>query len=992
MRTLWVVLMLGLGPAPAQGSAGGPGGSALVTTEPTASAPGVVAPVEFSHERGFYDGPFDLRMTCPTQDAVVVYTTDGSSPIRDDRPTTLAVVYTGPVPINRTTCIRAGAVKTGWTSSRIDTHTYLLQAADAIKSMPVVSLVGDEHETFFEPNGIMAIVGGTYSGEVWQSSGAGSYNNIVHRGMAYERPVSLEILDGRTGMGLQTDCGIRVHGSDYTRPRYTRGDDWLTCFNGWPNTNTNRFSFNLYFRDAYGQDRLEFAFFPFIEVDRFKSIVLRGGHNDGCTPFVKDEWARRLFRQMGRVQVTGTFANLYLNGQYKAYYNPSCRLDQQFLQAWYHTDGEFDVVNQAGLREGTWDAWNALLTYAGSHDLANTADYEYVAGKLDVPTFIDFLILEIYVANFDWPGNNWEVHCERSDGGVFRFSVWDAEGLAETWAVGNNCEKTAFEDYPTWASPTGLNHMTDPISQLYRALKASPRFRLLFADHVQRHFRNGGILTQSHLLARWWEVFGEVSAVLPETQRYPVRFVPDQFIPVREAYVLAAFHANGLFDEDFSPPEFYANGAHRQGGYAQVGDLLTMTNPNAVGTICYSLDGTDPAVSGAPPQQVIDQVLVAENSPKRALVPAGTVDTAWKGGGAFDDSHWQWVTGSPGGVGYEKDTGYEPYISLDVGAPMYGGATGCYLRIPFEVTMDVDTLNLLILRVRYDDGFVAYINGIEVQRALVSGTPQWNSVASGSHESVGLESFDLSALAVLLRQGQNLLAIHGLNASKTSSDFIVSAELVAGHEVAATDPGVSGTGIAYTGPIPMTRSARVKARVLSGQAISALNEAVFAVGPVRESLRITEIMYHPLDTGDPQDPNAEFVELMDIGSTAINLNLVRFTKGIDLTFGDLALAPGGRVVVVKDKAAFLHRYPSFLGVIAGQYSGSLDNAGERIELRDAADQTILDFTYRDNWYDITDGQGFSLTVKDSTHADPNAYGSKATWRPSATVGGSPGSD
>jgi len=43
---------------------------------------------------------------------------------------------------------------------------------------------------------------------------------------------------------------------------------------------------------------------------------------------------------------------------------------------------------------------------------------------------------------------------------------WDAEGLAETWAVGDNYEWTAFEDFPTWASDKGLNHMNDPISRL----------------------------------------------------------------------------------------------------------------------------------------------------------------------------------------------------------------------------------------------------------------------------------------------------------------------------------------------------------------------------------------------------------------------------------------------------------------------------------------------------------------------------------------------
>lgn len=953
--------------------------------------PGVVAGVAYSHERGLYDVPFDLEMTCPTPGAVIYYTTDGSAPVEEDRPAAGARAYGTPVPVQVTTCIRAAAVKTGWMSSPADTHTYLFHVPDAFKAMPIVSLVGDERRTFFEPDGIMAIVGGTYQGEVWQSTGPGSYNNPVHRGRAYERPVSLEVLDPSEGLCLQTDCGIRVHGSDYTRPRYTRGDDWVTCWSGWPSMNTNKFSFNLYFRDEYGDARLESALFPLIEVDRFKSIVLRGGHNDACAPFVKDEWARRLFREMGGVQVTGTFANVYLNGQYKGYYNPSSRLDQEFLQEWYKTDQEFDVINQAGVRDGTSDAWNGLLAYADSHNLANAADYDHVAARLDIPLFIDFLILEIYIANFDWPGNNWEVHRERSDTGVFRFSVWDAEGLAETWAVGSQYELTAFEDYPTWTSPRGLNHLTwDPICRLYRALKANPRFRLLFADHVHRHFRNNGILTPSRLLARWWEVFGEVAAVLPEAERYPVRFVPDQFIPNREVHVLAAFDKNGLFDQDVGAPVFQVNGAYQHGGYAETGDLLTLVNPSPSGTIYYTLDGTDPAVPGASPQQVQDVVLVAEAASKRVLVPTGAVDNAWKGGSPFNDMSWTPVSGPPGGVGFERGTGYDPYIGLDVEGRMYNKTAGCYVRVPFAVTADPAPSDLLTLRVRYDDGFVAYINGVEVQRALVDGSPQWNSVASGSHESAGLETFDLSDKRGLLRRGQNVLALHGLNVSTTSSDFVLSAELTAGHAAGAAEPRASDTGVAYTGPISLTRSVRVKARVLSGQAPSALNEAVFAVGPVKDCLRISEVMYHPLDAGDPQDPNAEFLELTNIGVAPINLSLVRFTRGIDFTFGDLILAPAAYVLVVKDQAAFAGKYPLFSGIVAGRYAGSLDNAGEGIELSDAMGQAILSFAYGDHWYDATDGDGLSLTVKDPWTTDPSAYGTKAAWQPSESPGGSPG--
>ena len=795
---------------------------------------GIVEDPEFSHERGFYDTRFNLIIATETDNAMIYFTTDGSEPLENERPSATSSVYTGAIEIDSTACLRAAAIKNGWMPSRTITQTYIFNASEAIKSMPVVSIVGGEHKSLFEPDGVMAIVGGYYDGDgVWRSDGPGSYNNPIQRGREYERPVSFEIIDPRTGIDLQMDCGIRVHGSDYTRPRYTRGDDWLTCWNGWPSMNSNKFSFNLFFRSSYGDNRFEYPFFPFIDVYIFQSIVLRGGHNDACAPFVKDEWARRLFREMGAVQVTGTFANLYVNGDYKGFYNPTARADEEFFQAWYGTDNEFDVITQSGLRDGTTQAWNDLLDYADSHDLTNMAEYEYVAERFDIPTFVDFLILEIYIANFDWPGNNWDVHRERSNDGKFRFSVWDAEGLAETWAVGSEFELTAFEDFPTWSSNPGLNHMTDPVSRMYRALKANPHFRQLFADHVHKHFRNGGILTKSHLLNRWWEVFDEVSEVLPETSRHPVSFVPDQFIPNREGKVLAAFAENGLFNLTVNAPVFYINGLYQHGGYVSAGDVLTIVSPNRSGVIYYTTDGTDPGVPGIPPQQVYDTTFVAENAPKRVLVPAGEISDAWKGSRAFDDSSWMHVSGSPGGVGYERSSGYQSYISLDVEAQMYNRRPGCYIRIPFEVSGDLQAYDFLTLKVRYDDGFVAYINGVEVQRALVSGTPRWNSYSSGGHEAGGLQSFDISAHIGTLKQGEggNILAVHGLNTSLGSSDFLICAELLAGHVTGGAAPSVSETAIQYTGPITLNSAANIKARVFSGDAFSALTEAIFAVGP-----------------------------------------------------------------------------------------------------------------------------------------------------------------
>ncbi len=183
------------------------------------------------------------------------------------------------------------------------------------------------------------------------------------------------------------------------------------------------------------------------------------------------------------------------------------------------------------------------------------------------------------------------------------------------------------------------------------------------------------------------------------------------------------------------------------------------------------------------------------------------------------------------------------------------------------------------------------------------------------------------------------------------------------------DPMATTARIRYTKPVRLTKTCRVMARSYALGQWSAYNEAVFTVGPVPQNLRITEIMFHPWTDPNLTVPEAEFIELANIGTEAINLNLCRFTNGIDFTSGDLTLAPGERTVVINNRALFEETYPDFTGSIAGEYVGSLDNMGERITLVDPTGQTIHNFTYLDTWYDITDGGGFSLTIKDPTRGE-----------------------
>jgi hypothetical protein len=161
------------------------------------------------------------------------------------------------------------------------------------------------------------------------------------------------------------------------------------------------------------------------------------------------------------------------------------------------------------------------------------------------------------------------------------------------------------------------------------------------------------------------------------------------------------------------------------------------------------------------------------------------------------------------------------------------------------------------------------------------------------------------------------------------------------------------------------------------------------------TLRITEIMYHPQPLpGNTNDANNfEYLELTNVGSNTLSLIGFQFTNGITFTFTATnrvtSLAPGGRVLLVKSLAAFALRYPTVTNLVAGEYSGSLDNAGEELALIGPMGEPILDFSYDPNWYPLADGEGFSL-VAVNENAPPSAWTNAVQWRMSAYDGGSPG--
>ena len=275
----------------------------------TATVSSRVSSVHFSLPRGFYERKaVYLTLTTDTPGAKIRYTTNGDTPgcCGNGDYETVGKVYTGAIRIAKTSIIRAIAYKGGMLPSKVKTNTYFYGLSANRKRIPALSLVTDDRH-------------------LWGSKGIQKQPNATRHGIAWERPVSTELIRPDDNGGFAVDCGIRIQGGGYVRPRYN------------PNSRLpfSKYSFRLYFRGDYGAGRLEYPLFGDIPVQSFDRIVLRAGMNDHTNPFIKDEWARRLCSNVGQVCPRGNFVNLFINGQYKGYYNPCERIDTKFLADWY---------------------------------------------------------------------------------------------------------------------------------------------------------------------------------------------------------------------------------------------------------------------------------------------------------------------------------------------------------------------------------------------------------------------------------------------------------------------------------------------------------------------------------------------------------------------------------------------------------------------------------------------------------------------------------
>ncbi|MEM7392137.1 MAG: lamin tail domain-containing protein, partial [Verrucomicrobiota bacterium] len=378
--------------------------------------------------------------------------------------------------------------------------------------------------------------------------------------------------------------------------------------------------------------------------DEFDTLIFRMESNDGWQwttsgnrLYARDQLGRDMQNALGQPASHGTNMHLYLNGVYWGMYNIVERPDNDFGSTYVGgADDEWDginsgnppgngnVVNASGdptKQARAITAWNTLMSLTANVNGGATEDdrtdaYLTLQGLnpdgsdnpglesfLDVDNMIDYLIVNYYMGNNDWPRKNYYVgRWNHPDSPGWQFFMWDAE-----WSIDLNSSVT-------------IDRVNDArgVAAPFQNLRASAEFRLRFADRIHRAFFNGGPMyvdpmnpgwdpgnpDRNRPAAQFTRITDRIaSPLIAESARWgdqhqnPPNTVQDDWVPKvndvlanyfpqRTANVLEDFRGHLLY------PNLDAPAFNQHGGTFDPGFNLTITAP--AGTIYYTLDGTDP--------------------------------------------------------------------------------------------------------------------------------------------------------------------------------------------------------------------------------------------------------------------------------------------------------------------------------------------------------------------------------------------------------------
>lgn len=618
---------------------------------------GFAQPPHASVNSGFFDRAFNLALASATAGAEIRYTLDGSAPGASNALYTGALSIAG-TPQRGAVTVRAAAFKAGLLPSTPITRTYIFP--DSVIQQPAnppgFPATWVSPCTFPPPPQALNCVTATADYEMDPQVLTNTVNNygpraragllalptlsiVTHTNLLFspalgvyvrrepfnQQQVNVEMIypDGSEGFNLT--AGLEVVGG--TSPN-DQGSFWKS----------RKLNMRLMFRGEFGPTKLEHRVFPDSTVDEYDTLIVDAGSNYYWTyngtsatddqrqraTYTRDQYVADLQNAMGRKGPHGRYVHVYLNGLYWGMHCLHERPDHSFSASHFGGDkGGYDVIKHrvATVVNGYNTNYTAMHALSRT-GLTNNTVYENLQAMLDLPWFIDYMILNFYAGNDDWAHQNW--YCSRVPGFGWRYLSWDAEHTFKSL---------------TYNSVTDLDAGDTPTA-MFQLLRTNAEFRLKFADHVHRHYFNGGVLhtpttaplTNAALLAanrpaslfmkrinevdaamvaesaRWGDTgetgtarannpltrdrewFTEVEGLMGRTN---LAGYSANYFPQRAATVLGQMRALGVYTSN-QPPVFSQHGGTVPAGYE-----LYMTNVAPGSTIYFTTNGADPRVYGS---------------------------------------------------------------------------------------------------------------------------------------------------------------------------------------------------------------------------------------------------------------------------------------------------------------------------------------------------------------------------------------------------------
>lgn len=440
------------------------------------------AEIIFSQPGGFYNESFTLYLGCTDWEHQIRYTTNGNMPSKtstlyeeplflDERLYSKSDIYKLPIAplfdpytpdsVQHAIVIRAAAFDdAGHQVSEVATQTYLIRALGCEHhDLAVVSVCADSLALFDFDTGIF-VPGSLFDpvNPVWTG-------NYYERGREWERLANVEFYE-LDNTGINQQCGLRAHGNR-ARKAPAKG-------------------MKLYAREEYGKKRFKHRFFETTSIKSFKHLVLKPFSTLWPGTGVQDYLANRMALELGLEAPNSRPVALYLNGEYWGIYFLQEKMDEHYLDDHFGIEPEqCNIVCGNGIDGETWvwstevesgdgSGFEQLVDWLENADLSDSANYAYVSNLIDIDNYIDYQILETFIANADWPANN--------------FRSWQTEDSKWRFMFFDGDDALLNEDYDVFGYacyvPNDKWHTGDRSTLLFRRLLENNDFKIKFRERV----------------------------------------------------------------------------------------------------------------------------------------------------------------------------------------------------------------------------------------------------------------------------------------------------------------------------------------------------------------------------------------------------------------------------------------------------------------------------------------------------------------------------